>query len=293
MTVSLGAMILRTVPPEHIVGQATALAPFVDELWVVEDLPFAGGISQATAILEATSDLAAPPVVGHGIAPAPFRNPAALAMEWATLARVYPDRFHGGIGHGVPDWMTQIGPKLASPLTLLSETLLGTRRLLAGQTLNEAGRYVSLEDVTLEFPPASVPLVSAGVIGPKSLEVAGRCADGTILPEGKGPEDVAAAKEHIERGRAEAEQLDLPHVGNHRLTVFVGYYCGDPTLLPPPPEHIPQGWDAVGADPDQVRGRLQSLVDAGVDSIVLVPFGDDVVSQIELAANDIAPHLVS
>lgn len=291
MGVSLGAMVLRTVPPEHVVSHATALAAYVDELWVVEDLPFAGGISQATAILQATSGMPDAPVVGHGIAPAPFRNPAALAMEWATLARAYPDRFHGGIGHGVPRWMGQIGSKAASPLTLLSETLLATRRLLAGQTVSEAGRYVELTDVTLEFPPASVPLVSAGVTGPKSLELSGRCADGTILSEGKGPDDVAAALLQIDAGRAQAAEDDLAHVGDHRMTVFVGYYCGDPTLLPPPPEHMPTGWDAVGTEPDQVAGRLQSLIDAGVDSIVLVPFGDDVVSQIELAATEIFPNL--
>lgn len=293
MSVSLGAMILRTVPPEHVVGQATALAPLVDELWVVEDLPFAGGISQATAILEATKELADPPVIGHGIAPAPFRNPAALAMEWATLARAYPGRFHGGIGHGVPAWMEQIGAKPASTLMLLSETLLATRQLLAGETVNEAGRYVQLENVTLEFPPASVPPVSAGVTGPKSLRLAGQFADGTILSEGKGPDDVVAGRELIEQGRADADAAGLAHVGDHRMTVFVGYYCGDPTLLPPPPEDLPTGWDAVGADPDQVAGRLQSLVDVGVDSIVLVPFGDDVVGQIELAATEIAPRLAT
>ena len=286
-------MILRTVPPEHVVRQATAIAPLVDEIWIVEDLPFAGGISQAAAVLEATKDIPGPPVIGHGIAPAPFRNPAALAMEWSTLARSYPGRFHGGIGHGVPDWMAQIGPKLASPLTLLSETLLATRGLLAGATVSEVGRYVRLEDVTLEFPPEQVPVVSAGVIGPRSLEVSGRCADGTILPEGKGPEDVEQARIHIENGRASAEADALRHLGDHRMTVFVGYYCGDPSLLPPPPEHIPTGWDAVGADPAQVGARLQSLIDVGVDSIVLVPFGDDAVSQVALAAAEIVPSLVS
>lgn len=282
-------MVLRTTAPEHEVAHAVALAGLVDELWIVEDLPFAGGIAQAAAILEATSGLDSPPVVGHGIAPAPFRNPVALAMEWAALARMYPGRVHGGIGHGVPDWMRQIAKAKASPLTLLDETLTAVRTLLWGYTLDADGRYVNVADVTLEFPPAEIPLVSAGVTGPKSLEISGERADGTILPEGQGPEDVDRARAHIDDGRGRATP---PPSDNHRLTVFTGYYCGDLTKLPPPPAHLPPGWDAVGSTTDQVAARLQSLINAGVDSVVLVPFGDAPVEQIELAATEIIPQLV-
>ncbi len=289
MSASIGAMVLRTVAPEHEVAHAVALAPLVDELWIVEDLPFAGGISQCAAILEATSGLDDPPLIGHGIAPAPFRNPVALAMEWAALARMYPGRIHGGIGHGVPSWMSQIAKTKASPLTLLDETITAVRTLLRGETLDADGRYVNVSDVTLEFAPRDVPLVSAGVTGPRSLEVAGERADGTILPEGQGPEEVERARGHIDDGRNRATP---PPNDVHRLTVFTGYFCGDLSTLPPPPAHLPPGWDAVGASPDQVTARLQSLINAGVDSIVLVPFGDDAVGQIELAANDIVPQLV-
>lgn len=289
MSTSIGAMVLRTVAPEHEVAHAVALAPMVDELWIVEDLPFAGGISQCAAILEATSSMASPPLVGHGIAPAPFRNPVALAMEWAALARMYPGRIHGGIGHGVPSWMEQVAKAKASPLTLLDETISAVRTLLHGHTLDLDGRYVNVRDVTLEFPPHEVPLVSAGVTGPRSLETAGERADGTILPEGQGPDEVERARGHIDDGRNRA--TPAPSDG-HRLTVFTGYYCGDLSLLPPPPAHLPPGWDAVGAGPDQVAARLQSLINAGVDSIVLVPFGDDAVGQVELAATEIVPRLV-
>lgn len=266
-----------------------ALAALVDELWIVEDLPFAGGIAQAAAILEATKHLDAPPLIGHGIAPAPFRNPVALAMEWAALARMYPGRIHGGIGHGVPDWMNRIAKPKASPLALLDETIHAVRTLLWGYTLDAEGRYVNVSDVTLEFPPGEIPLVSAGVTGPKSLEISGEKADGTILPEGQGPEEVERARGHIDDGRKRATP---PPSDDHRVTVFTGYYCGDLSLLPPPPAHLPPGWDAVGSTPDQVANRLQSLINAGVDSVVLVPFGDSPVEQIELAAAEIIPQLV-
>jgi alkanesulfonate monooxygenase SsuD/methylene tetrahydromethanopterin reductase-like flavin-dependent oxidoreductase (luciferase family) len=102
----IGAMLLREIPPEDLQVAARAIAPRLDELWIIEDLNWAGGVSQLAMVLDATDDdTSGRPVIGHGIAPAPFRNPAALAMEWATLDRRFPNRIVGGIGHGVPDWM--------------------------------------------------------------------------------------------------------------------------------------------------------------------------------------------
>lgn len=156
---ALGAMLRRDVPPAEVSRHARAVAEGFDELWIVEDLPYAGGISQVAAVLEATASAGgAGPVVGHGIAPAPFRNPAALAMEWATLAEMYPGRIAAGFGHGVPSWMGQIGEGVASPLTLLEETIDAVQRLLAGERVFVEGRYVSIDDVELVFPPATPPL---------------------------------------------------------------------------------------------------------------------------------------
>jgi len=270
-----GAMLRREIAPEDEIGQARAIAPLVDELWIVEDLPYAGGIAQLGPVLGATE--AEGVRVGHGIAPAPFRHPVALAMEWATLARMYPGRLAAGIGHGVPSWMAQLGSRPASPLTLLEETIDTVRRLLSGATVDVDGRYVTARDVTLEFPPAVVPPVSAGVVGPNSLALSTRIADGTILPEGQGPDDVARLRALVPEGR------------QHRITVFTGFYCGDLDQLPPPPEHLPQGWAAIGPTPDAVAAELSTLVEAGADAIVLVPFAEDQVAQLDLAAAEVWP----
>ena len=39
----------------------------------------------------------------------PLRNVALTAMELATVERMFPGRFVPGIGHGVLDWMGQVG----------------------------------------------------------------------------------------------------------------------------------------------------------------------------------------
>ncbi len=279
----IGAMIRRDVPPGAVAAHAQIIEQGFDELWVVEDLRWAGGISQMGAVLEATDHV----IVGHGIAPAPFRNAAALAMEWATLAELYPGRIAAGVGHGLQHWMAEIGERVDSPLTLLSETIGAIRQLLAGATVTVHGDYVALDKVALHWPPLQIPPVSAGVAGPKSLRLSGAVADGTILPEGRGPDDIRAALGFINDGRSDAGRTD-----HHRLTVFAGFYCGDLDELGPPPADVDSdGWGAVDPDPAVVADGLQQLIDAGADSVILVPYGDDAAQQLKFAASEIVPRL--
>lgn len=282
MVTSIGAMIRREIPPGEVAAVARSLQHSYDELWVVEDLPYAGGISQATVVLEVTESIR----VGHGIAPAPFRNPAALAMEWATLAEMYPGRLIAGLGHGVQSWMAQVGERVASPLTLLEETIASVRSLLAGETVSYDGRYVQLDDVKLTYPPHTPPPVVAGVTGPRSLELSGAVADGTVLSEGLGPDDVGKARQLINRGRAAAGRTE-PHL----LSVFTGFYTGPSDGYGSQNSQTANSWVAVSETVEETAAKLQSLIDTGIDSLVLVPFGKDMVGQLEMAASKIVPLL--
>ena len=116
---------------------------------------------------------------------------------------------------GIAEWMHQVGAKPASQLTLLEEVTVAVRALLRGETVETEGRYVRLRGVALDHPPAIVPPVSLGVRGPKSLRLAGRHADGTVLDGSADPHGVAAARSTIDAGRSEAGRTDP-----HRLTVF-------------------------------------------------------------------------
>ncbi len=180
-------------------------------MWLWEDCFYTGGIAATAAALAATTHM----IVGIGILPAPVRNAAFTAMELATLARLHPGRLHVGLGHGVADWMRQIGAKPASELTLLEEVTDAVRALLHGETVNVEGRYVRLRDVALNHPPTQPPLVSLGVRGPKSLRLSGRCADGTVLDASIDADGIAAARAAIDQGRDEAARITT-----HRITVF-------------------------------------------------------------------------
>jgi len=280
---NFGAMLKREVPPADLTSHAQRHQHAFDELWIVEDLPYAGGISQATAVLANTEDV----VVGHGIAPAPFRNAAALAMEWATLAEMYPGRFEAGLGHGVQSWMADLAAKPGSPLTLLRETHDAVTALLAGDAVDVDGRYVTIKGYALEFPPVTPPRISFGVTGPRSLELSGEIAAGTVLGEGHGPEQIEAARARIAAGAAKAgRSLD-----DHRLTVFVSFHVGGEDTMAPRNPEAPTTWEAIAEDPAGVAAQLATLVDVGVDSIVLVALGTDIDAQLELAANEILPTL--
>lgn len=189
-TPQLGCCFPREFSPELVIEFAERLENGgADQLWVIEDCFYTGGISLAAAALARTDQLQ----VGIGILPAVARNPAITAMELATLERLGPGRLIAGIGHGVQEWMDQIGARPASPVTALTEVITAVRRLLAGDTVSVEGRYLQLRDVALDPAPATAPPVLAGVRGPKSLAAAGRCADGLVLAELTGPTAVRDA----------------------------------------------------------------------------------------------------
>jgi 5,10-methylenetetrahydromethanopterin reductase len=305
-TNTTGVMFRCKLPPELLRDYAIrAEQAGYDELWVVEDCFFGGGVSTAASVLAYTESI----TVGLGIMPAVARNAAFAAMEIATLARLYPGRFLPGFGHGVADWMKQIGAFPASQLAAIEEVTRTVRSLLHGEAVTRHGRHVHMDDVKLEFPPEVVPPLSLGVQGPKSLAIAGRAADGTILPEGSAPAFVRWARGQIAQG-ADSAGRTAPH----RVTVFTFASVradGDQAradvrpiianMLPYPdvqrkiaptgllPEinarlaadgaaglaaGMPDEWLrqlTVSGTPDECAAAIHALRDAGADAVVLVP----------------------
>jgi alkanesulfonate monooxygenase SsuD/methylene tetrahydromethanopterin reductase-like flavin-dependent oxidoreductase (luciferase family) len=275
--VDLGIVVRPELDPESLAGHARrAESAGFAELWLWEDCFLSGGVATSATALAATERI----TVGLGVMPAPARNAAFAAMEIAALARLHPGRFHAGIGHGVEDWMRQVGAKPASQLQLLAETIGAVRGLLAGETLDVEGRYVRLRGVALDHPPATVPPVSAGVRGPKSLELAGQVADGTVIDALSSAAYVRWARERIDAGRTAAGRTD-----GHRLTVYA--YCaadaaGEAAIRRAAGERRAQGGPqapfldaplgdlAVVGDAAAQRRSLAAFQEAGADCVALV-----------------------
>jgi alkanesulfonate monooxygenase SsuD/methylene tetrahydromethanopterin reductase-like flavin-dependent oxidoreductase (luciferase family) len=159
------------------------------QLWIWEDCFKDSGIATATAMLATTSRI----TVAIGLLPVPLRNVALTAMEVATLARLFPGRLTIGIGHGVQDWMGQVGARAESPMTLLREYTTALSALLRGERVTTHGQYVRLDDVALDFPPLIMPPLLIGGIRARTVSLAGELADGVIMPGGLSPDDVRTA----------------------------------------------------------------------------------------------------
>lgn len=175
---TLGAVYRPQLPPENLRSVVLAAEESgVDSLWLWEDCFLESGIACAAAALAWTERLK----VGVGLLPVPLRNVALTAMEAATLDRLFPGRVTIGVGHGVQDWMGQVGARVSSPLTLLREYTLALKALLAGERVTTSGRYVNLTGVALDWPPAAPMPIYVGGLGMKTLDLAGEVGDGTIL----------------------------------------------------------------------------------------------------------------
>lgn len=205
---SIGLICPPDQPPGRFLDIARAVeGAGLDELWLWEDCFAESGIAAAAAALAVTTRVN----VGIGLLPVPLRNVALTAMELATLSGMFPGRVVPGIGHGVAEWMGQVGARVDSPLTLLREYAVALRRLLDGEHVSCAGRYVSLTDVLLRWPPDPSPPLLVGARGPKTLALAGEVADGVILDFSAGPEPVreSIARALASRDPALRESFDV------------------------------------------------------------------------------------
>jgi alkanesulfonate monooxygenase SsuD/methylene tetrahydromethanopterin reductase-like flavin-dependent oxidoreductase (luciferase family) len=207
----LGIIFRPQIEPERLRATAEAAdSSGLDELWLWEDCFDHGGISTASAALAWTDRLH----VGVGVLPVPLRNPALAAMEIASLSRMFPDRVEIGLGHGVLDWMGQIGARVESPMTLLREYLTALRSLLAGETVTTDGRYVHLHDVRLAWVPPTPPRLHLGAVRPKTLALAGELADGTVLTGG-------TTSGQVRTNRAAFDEAWGDRPGRGQVTVYL------------------------------------------------------------------------
>lgn len=322
----INVLIHGSTRPEQFVPTAQLIESLgFQELWLAEDYFMVGGFATAGMVLQATERVR----VGLGVVPTVARHPALTAMEISTLARAYPRRFTPGIGHGGPMWMKQMGLYPKSVLKTLREAICAVRRLLAGETLTEHGGQFHFDAIQLVHPIQGVDIY-AGVLSPKSLELAGEIADGVILGAMSSPAYVRYAKQHVESGLQKVgrrRELKYPllaiyavdknrSVARQAARQVLAFYLGGagPTGQTEPDgvsgplveminrggaetlaKEMPEAWIdlfAIAGEPDECAERIRALLAAGASSVVLAPvIADQVRQQLELTAHEVVPRL--
>ena len=267
----LGVVFRPELPPERLRAVARAADEVgLAELWLWEDCFSEGGIASAAAALAWTDRLH----VGIGLLPVPLRNVALCAMEIATVARLFPGRFEVGVGHGVQDWMGQVGARVESPLTLLGEYLTALHRLLGGEPVTVEGRYVRLTNVRLEWPPTPPPRLLSGGYGRRTFELIGRLADGAIVTGGTSPEDLRDTLRLIDQSRV------ADRAGDYHVTAYVVAATGTDADDRARRELALSGRDtsrdtAATGDATAIAAAVRRYAAAGAHTVVLQPTIDE------------------
>ncbi len=297
------------------------------ELWFSEDCFFTGAMSGVTAALSVTERLP----VGIGIVSAVTRHPALLAMELATISRLYPGRVLAGVGLGVPAWLDQMGIRPSAPLAAIRECITNVRRLLAGEQVTMAGKVHTFRDVQLTHLPAGKIPIYTGLVNEKPLHLSGEIADGTVLSVLAGVDYIRWACERIREGATTAGRDDEPHrivtyalfsvdrdsrkakeavrdaiafyleaMPNNALSQVYGITGEVEDMLArggaaTVAREMPEQWLddlAVAGEPDECVEKLRAFLDAGSDTIQLWLFPTDRGEEIaEITAHEVLPHL--
>ena len=216
-----------------------------------------------------------------------------------------------------------------SVLGSMREAITDVKRLLAGETLTQAGAYYGYESVALTHPAPGLKVLGAAV-GPKSVDLCAEIADGMVLSAMAGPRYVATVRERIakvrrERGlpedfhlvtyaitsvgedraaaRAKVRPLIALYLGAMGQTLITGVYDANEALAGMIEEGgaaaIEAGmpddwldWLAVAGTPDDCRAGIEALFDAGATKVVLcaVP-SEELPAQLEILGSEVLPGL--
>jgi 5,10-methylenetetrahydromethanopterin reductase len=177
-----------------------------DHLWLTDSSLHA---RNCYAYLTLAAGLSPRLLLGTAVTNPVTRHPAITAAAAATVDEISAGRLILGMGAGDRPLLA-LGQRPAT-LATLEAAVAGIRRLWRGEEVDLAARGFTMSRAHLRFPARADIPVYLSASGPKTLELAGRIADGAILLVGLFPEALEWAISHLTRG-AEAAGRARPHV---------------------------------------------------------------------------------
>ncbi|SEM68901.1 TIGR03557 family F420-dependent LLM class oxidoreductase [Nonomuraea pusilla] len=263
--------------------------------------PVIGAVAQATSL----------PIATAVTCPIMRVHPVIVAQAAATAGVLTGGRFRLGVGTGEAlneHVVATRWPPLDERLEMLEEAVGLIRELFTGRQLTHRGRHYRVDTARLYTLPGEPPPVYMSGFGEKSIEVAGRVADGYVATApnaewvklfrasgGAGKPAVGGLKACYAADEAEARRTV------HRLWPNQGLK-GEASQLLPLPRHFEQlsesvteeeavGGAPVGPDPEVHARALSEYVQAGYDEVYVNQIGPDQDAFFDFYAREVLPRL--
>jgi 5,10-methylenetetrahydromethanopterin reductase len=210
-----------------------------DSIWLSEDPYFRDCIPLMAIAAISTRHIR----IATSIVNVYTKHPVYMAMAAATIDEISGGRLVLGLGRGVRSLIEgELKIEYGSPLTYVKEYLLCLRRLLAGEEVTFQGKMVKMTGARLHFAPLRkrIPTLLAAM-GPKTLRLASRYADGAILnscTSVRHAKDSSGVLRSHWRGSGEPEMgcalwtsiSDDKDKALNRLRISVGFLLSIPTF---------------------------------------------------------------
>ena len=230
--------------------------------------------------------------------------PAALAAKMGAALDVASNgRFMLGVGVGgeIPKEFEACGVPLGERGARTNEALEVIRKLWTGDAVDFAGRFNTLNDVSIQPPPIQNPQPPIWVAGRQAAAMrrAGRYADGWLpymyTPE-QLQESLVQIREHAEAAGRDPDSVQagiflwssVHEDGEYARQTAIDYlsknYAQDFTKL--------VSRYALTGNPQECAGRLREYVEAGATLAILAPAcpaGPASKASVELMAHEVMP----
>jgi F420-dependent oxidoreductase-like protein len=286
----VGISLIAADAPAQVAAIAEAEAAGVAQLWMTQNPVSNDALSIFAVALGPTNRVR----LGTSIIPTYPRHPLALAQQAMTVAALGPGRLRLGVGPSHrPTIEGAYGLPMEAPLAHLKEYVSVLRDALWSGQVDHKGRFFTAK-ATFQSA-ARIPLLISA-LGERAFRLAGEISDGAISWNCP-PRYLLDTALPALRAGAQAAQRTTPPLVAHAWVVFsadravaraagkkrLGYYgrlpfyasmfaaAGYPVEADGSPSDALIDSLVIQGDEDAVAARLDELLGAGLDELLLTP----------------------
>jgi len=299
--IQLGQWPSRDMRPEAVLDLVDYFEALdVDSIWLSDRLASTALTLEPVTFLAYVAGRLRKMKFGTSTLVLPTRHPVVLAKELATLDFLSQGRLFPAIGLGGDESkdFQAVGINKKERAGRADEMIVLMRRLWTEDSVNFAGKYFTVENVTILPRPwqkNGLPIWIGGR-SEAALKRTGRLGDGWLVSS-VSPAEVATGIESIRRYAADAgRRVEEDHYG-----VLIPFYfaaedgkaaeLGGRSIRPR--SDLPTSEFTAFGTPDHVRARVQAYISAVASKFVMRPCGpfDGWREQVEILAREVIAPL--